>query len=162
MSLSLLSFNARGLRNNLKRKAIFLYLKKFKCDFHFFNLNLYGYNSRSENVNLFENIDNKIQKGFSKFPDAYLIIGGDFTFTFMFKDMLLGFHSYDNSKKDQYFLINLLVILAKFHIHKCKFCNTQPLFGIYLNEIKHYKDLLLFSNNMKAVKTLDLLNKFNL
>lgn len=146
MSLSLLSFNARGLRNNLKRKAIFLFLKKFKCDFYFVQeahntsndirfwksqwgrelwgahksekaagvlalrgnfsgeiiahesdleghfvifvlsrnskiflvINIYGYNSRTENMSLFEVIDVKIETWLGKFPNAYIILGGDF------------------------------------------------------------------------------------
>lgn len=35
MSLSVVSLNARGLRNLTKRKAVFLYLKQFKTDFCF-------------------------------------------------------------------------------------------------------------------------------
>lgn len=35
MSLSIVSFNCRGLRNIVKRKAIFLYLKHFNTDFCF-------------------------------------------------------------------------------------------------------------------------------
>jgi len=35
MSLSVVSLNARGLRNPIKRKAVFLYLKQFKSDFCF-------------------------------------------------------------------------------------------------------------------------------
>lgn len=36
MSISIVSFNARGLRDNVKRKALFLYAKSFKTDFCFF------------------------------------------------------------------------------------------------------------------------------
>ncbi len=36
MSLSVLSLNARGLRLNLKRKALVLFVKQFKTDFCFF------------------------------------------------------------------------------------------------------------------------------
>lgn len=36
MSLSIVSLNARGLRQICKRKALFLYAKNFKCDFSFF------------------------------------------------------------------------------------------------------------------------------
>lgn len=35
MSLSLVSFNARGLRDSVKRKALFLFAKKHKSDFCF-------------------------------------------------------------------------------------------------------------------------------
>lgn len=36
MSLSLFSLNARGLKNNVKTKALFLFSKKHKVDFCFF------------------------------------------------------------------------------------------------------------------------------
>lgn len=36
MSLSVVSLNARGLRDNVKRKALFLYVKQLKTDFVFF------------------------------------------------------------------------------------------------------------------------------
>lgn len=146
MSFSLLSFNARGLRNNLKRKAVFLYLKKFKSDFcllqeshstkddlqfwksqwandlwgahksvkmagvtvlkdyfggkiighesdleghyiiftvsilqkYIIFINLYGYNTYSENRNLFDILDDRICFWLNKYPNAYLIVGGDF------------------------------------------------------------------------------------
>ncbi len=35
MSLSVVSLNARRMRNLIKRKAIILYLKQFNCDFCF-------------------------------------------------------------------------------------------------------------------------------
>lgn len=35
MSLSIISLNARGLRNNIKRKAVFLFCKQFNIDFCF-------------------------------------------------------------------------------------------------------------------------------
>lgn len=146
MSLSFLSFNARGLRNNLKRKAIFLFIKQFKCDFYFIQeshstkedlafwksqwgkdlwgahcstkmagvlvlkdqfsgeilnqysdpnghfilivlsihqnvviiTNIYGYNSHSDNRKLFEAWDDKISFWLGKYPEAFLIFGGDF------------------------------------------------------------------------------------
>ncbi len=36
MSISIVSLNARGLCDNVKRKALFLYAKSFKTDFCFF------------------------------------------------------------------------------------------------------------------------------
>lgn len=36
MSFSIFSLNARGLRNNIKRKALFLFAKQLKTDFVFF------------------------------------------------------------------------------------------------------------------------------
>lgn len=36
MSFSIISLNARGLRENVKRKALFLFTKRFNNDFVFF------------------------------------------------------------------------------------------------------------------------------
>jgi len=33
LDLSLISFNARGLRNNIKRKALFLFARQYRADF---------------------------------------------------------------------------------------------------------------------------------
>lgn len=145
MSFSIVSLNARGLRD-VKRKALFLFSRQFGSDFVFFqeshskgnnvnfwksqwgseiwfshgsehsarvsclknnftgdvlhtycdeyghfillilkcyNLNLivvnyYGYNSRSENDQLLFVLEDKLTYWQSKFPNAYLVIGGDF------------------------------------------------------------------------------------
>lgn len=149
MSLSLISLNARGLRNNLKRKAIFLFAKQRKTDFcflqethsisedvpfwksqwgndifcshasqrsagvctlknlfagklpysdfdnnghyvchviqiHNFNfivINIYGYNSKAENDVLLDRIEERIVHWLAKFPNAHILLGGDFNIT---------------------------------------------------------------------------------
>jgi len=146
MSLSLISFNARGLRDSVKRKALFLFAKKHKSDFcflqechstkedykwwksqwgndmwsshgtehsagvsilrntfdgdilgsdsdslgHFHLLvislnqqiiilgNIYGYNTSPDNKNFFDKLDEKLTLWSNKFPNAFLILGGDF------------------------------------------------------------------------------------
>jgi len=35
------------------------------------------------------------------------------------------------------FVINLLILLVKFHIHKCKFSNKKPLFSVFLIEFEN-------------------------
>jgi len=144
--LSLISFNVRGLRNIVKRKALFLFAKQFRADFCFvqeahsikedttfwtsqwgnsvwfahgsvhsagvttlknrFNGddlhtecdpagyflcqvvmyddkililgNVYGYNNSLENNNLIEYIENIFIGWLNKYPNAILIVGGDF------------------------------------------------------------------------------------
>ena len=41
-------------------------------------VNIYGYNSRQENMALLETIDDKMELWLNKFSQAYLIVGGDF------------------------------------------------------------------------------------
>jgi len=146
MSLSLFFLNARGLKNNIKRKALFLFSKRHKVDFCFFQeshstskdvkfwrsqwgndiwlshgsehsagvgimrynfngniletsidpsghfllmvvvinhfiliiVNVYGYNSVSENHAFFNTLDQKLSYALGKYPSAFLILGGDF------------------------------------------------------------------------------------
>ena len=41
------------------------------------------------------------------------------------KDAVLGFVDFDQSKKGHFNMINLILLLAKFHIHKSKYLNAK-------------------------------------
>ena len=84
----------------------------------------------------------------------------DFNFTLSYEDVLFGSFSYDPAKSDQYYIINLIVLLAKYHIHKCKFSSQKPLFLVFVKELKQYLTIQR-SQNKKAVKTTDLCLLFN-
>lgn len=144
--LSFVSLNARGLGNNIKRKALFLFAKQFKSDFFYFQeshstedntnfwrsqwgntiwlshgtersagvaslndrfkgnilttkcdpnghficqiiehndsiyliSNIYGYNTKLENINLLLASENILTDWLVKFPNAFILLGGDF------------------------------------------------------------------------------------
>lgn len=80
-------------------------------------------------------------------------------FIFHYKDMLFGYYTKDD---DKYFIINVLIILAKYYIHKTKFCGRKPLFLIFQKEIKLYQQTIQSSAHPKAIKTHDLLVKYGL
>lgn len=150
MSLSVISLNARGLRNNVKRKAIFLFCKQFNSDFCFiqeshsteqektfwrsqwgddlwmshgtehaagvcilkgrFNgkilnsdidkdghyifliveaahsiyilVNVYGFNCQRENKLYFDRLEERLLRWLSKYPNSFIIFGGDFNTVF--------------------------------------------------------------------------------
>ncbi len=42
-------------------------------------------------------------------------------FSLLFKDILFGLFYIQKDKMNEYFIINLLLLLAKFHIHLCIF-----------------------------------------
>ncbi len=48
-------------------------------------------------------------------------------FSLLFKDVLFGFFNIQKDKINEYFFINLLLLLAKFHIHRSKFTHQNPL-----------------------------------
>ena len=84
----------------------------------------------------------------------------DFNFTLSYEDVLFGSFTYNPAKSDQYYIINLIVLLAKYHIHKCKFSSQKPLFLVFVKELKQYLTIQR-SQNKKAVKTTDLCLLFN-
>lgn len=144
--MSIITLNARGLKNIVKRKALFLFAKQHKNDFCYFQeshsavddtsfwrtqwgndlwlahgsersagaanlknkfsgnilhtdcdpsghyicqilgidqitvitVNIYGFQSKTQNDNLLEMLENRIQHWLDKFPNAFIVIGGDF------------------------------------------------------------------------------------
>jgi len=71
-------------------------------------------------------------------------------FDFTYRNVIFGFHECEK-KRDIYF-INLIFLLAKFHIHKCKFSNCSPLFVRFKLEMKMYFESIEFSKNLKAIR----------
>ncbi len=51
----------------------------------------------------------------------------------------------------EYYLINVLLLLAKFSIHKCKYGDYNPLFLILKSEVKQYPKSLYTLINKKAI-----------
>ncbi len=87
----------------------------------------------------------------------------DFSFSSLsFGNVLFGFISYPSSKYNHFYIINLILLLAKFHIHKLKFNNQRPSFTVFLNEAKQYIQNITNSRNPKAMKTIDLCITFEL
>jgi len=89
-----------------------------------------------------------------------LNISSDFSITY--ENVLFGFLSYPANNKDQYYIINLLVLLAEFHIHKSKFCNHKPSFSIFEKELKQYITTIQLSTNRKAVRTTELCTLYDI
>ena len=73
-------------------------------------------------------------------------------FSLCIEHVLFGFFNYTSSQANQYFIINLIILLAKWHIHKCKYSNQTPLFVVFENETKRYMGNILCSRNGKAIK----------
>ena len=81
--------------------------------------------------------------------------------TLCFEHILFGFTDYPSTKKKQFYIINLIIFLAKWHIHKCRYTSQKPLLSIFDNEVKQYIKTIRYSTNMKAIKTYDLCALFN-
>jgi len=43
---------------------------------------------------------------------------------------------YEKSMENEAYIINLLIILGKFHIHRCKFTNQKPFFFCAIDRIR--------------------------
>ncbi len=51
-----------------------------------------------------------------------------------FENVVLGYFIQDNVN-NKAFVINLFVLLVKFHIHRCKFSNRNPCFTVFYNSL---------------------------
>ncbi len=84
-------------------------------------------------------------------------------FKLFWRDVLFGLFDYNRNKTkpNQTFIINL-ILLAKFHIHKCKFTHKKTFFIAFHSEIKQNIDSLKFSFNQKAIKTMNICKHFGI
>ena len=78
-------------------------------------------------------------------------------FSLLFKDVLFGFFNIQKDKINEYFIINLLWLLAKFHIHHSKFTHQNPLYIVFEKEVQQYVQTISSSKNLKAIKTINLI-----
>ena len=71
------------------------------------------------------------------------------------KDIISKFECND---KSICFIVNLMILMGKFHIHKMKFSKSLPNFRIFINELYFYIDTLRVMTNKKSEHTLLCLN----
>ncbi len=58
-------------------------------------------------------------------------------FILHFENVVFGYFIQDNVN-NKAFVINLFVLLVKFHIHRCKFSNRKPCFTVFYKELESY------------------------
>ncbi len=83
------------------------------------------------------------------------------SFQLCFENVLFVFFNYDLSFHNEYYLINVLLLLAKFSIHKCKYSDYKPLFLILKSEVKQYLKSIYTLINKKAVKLINKCKHFH-
>lgn len=74
-------------------------------------------------------------------------------FSIQMRNIIFGYFDLDPTKENICFIINLLLFLSKFYVHKCKFSNCKPAFVVFLRDMEKYINLISVSNNKKAMKT---------
>ncbi len=74
-------------------------------------------------------------------------------FSLFWKDVLFGLMDTDTNIEKEFYLINLLLLLAKYHIHKCK---------VFVKELQQYFKTLSVSENTKARETLSCCASFRI
>ncbi len=73
---------------------------------------------------------------------------------------IFGYFDSDYTKENICFIINVILILSKFDIHKCKFSHCKPVFVVFLRDMENYINLISVSNNKKAMKTVRICTAF--
>ncbi len=81
-------------------------------------------------------------------------------FELYFRDVLFGFFSFEKRYINVYFLCKLIILLAKYFIHKSRTMNVLPNFFHFQEAIKIYITSLSTSCNKKAIKTLNVCSLF--
>ncbi len=84
-----------------------------------------------------------------------------FNFILHFENVVFGYFIQDNVNNEA-FVINLFILLVKFHIHKCKFSNRKPCFTVFYKELESYFCTIQSSANRKAIKTVRLCSVFKI
>lgn len=70
-----------------------------------------------------------------------------------FKDVLVNFLNTQKHKINEYFIINLLLLFAKFHMHRIKFTHQNPLFIIFLKRGSTvYPDYFIFQELLHIIE----------
>ena len=91
----------------------------------------------------------------------FIINNIDENFVFFWKNVLFGFIRNVVRNTNGIFLIDLIIIMAKFHIHKSKFAGRPPHFTAFNNEFKQYICSIRLSKKPKAIKTITACDQFN-
>ncbi len=65
-------------------------------------------------------------------------------------------------EKDKAYIIQLLVIMGKFHILKMKWSGGKPFFVYFINEFKQYCNTVYQCKTKKALRTSNIICKFEI
>ena|ERR1712035_154288 len=91
-----------------------------------------------------------ITKTFWSALNLYFFNPANIQYSFTLKDIICYYNNNDNKKLE--FLLNFVILYAKFHIHKQKFAKSCPNFKIFLSEFElNMKSLRQIENN-KSIK----------
>lgn len=90
------------------------------------------------------------------FIQSYIM--GDFSFSFK----VIFFGLFDDLKEnmEKVYVVNLCILLAKFHIHKQKFSGSKPFFDLFKIDLDQYLETIQHSFHPKATKTVSLYSSF--
>lgn len=79
-----------------------------------------------------------------------------------FEHVIFGFHSDTTIDLHKAFVVNLILLYAKFHIHKAKFAGDKPSFTIFYKCFELYLQSLAPIENKKAMKTKNICEMFDI
>lgn len=77
------------------------------------------------------------------------------------KNVLFGLSESDIQNSNSVYLINLLILMSKYHIHCCKYSGKKPCFTAFYNEFRQYILSIKHSEKQKALKTVAICTIFN-
>lgn len=100
----------------------------------------------------------KFWKDFHKFITDFVLPN----LQLYYKDVIFGYYNFKDKDNDAFFFINLVLFLAKFHIHKSKVLGRKPELLVLKMELAQYIRTISSSKNTKALKTVNIYNRLKL
>lgn len=77
-------------------------------------------------------------------------------FLLCWQNVLFGLFESNSKNSDAIYLINLLLLMSKYHIHSCKYSGKKTCFFAFHNSFKQYIQSITLSTKQKAIKTTDI------
>uniref|UniRef100_A0A3P9M210 Reverse transcriptase domain-containing protein n=1 Tax=Oryzias latipes TaxID=8090 RepID=A0A3P9M210_ORYLA len=72
-----------------------------------------------------------------------------------YEHIIFGNFTQEKLNADKMYVVNLLIIMAKHFIHKCKYSNKKTVFYVFQKEMVLYVNSIKSSTNKKAVRTVE-------
>lgn len=83
-------------------------------------------------------------------------------FDIFWENVLFGLPDSNTHNKTHTYIINLIILMAKFHIHRSKYMGNKPSFSAFLNEMRQYIYSILCSPKLKAIRTVNVCTELNI
>lgn len=100
---------------------------------------------------------NKVQAFWAEVSD-YIFVNCQISHCFTLKDIICYLE--DHTNKSFQYIVNFLILIGKFFIHRQKFLKSQLYFSLFVNDVKNLMNSLSHIQNKKALASKTVIKTF--